>query len=84
MENVKDLSFFLKNVNFEDEEILRNSFNEKLKEFGYSLIDENAVIREGKLSSMRGIELKTQEEVEMYVYAKSLPNNEISINIKIL
>ena len=84
MEEVKDLTFFLKNINFDNEELLRNSFNEKLKEFGYSLIDENAVIRNGKLSSMRGIELKTQEEVEMYVFAKLLPNGEISVSIKVL
>ncbi len=85
MEQPKELSFIIANleINKEDERVVREKFNKKLKEFGYTLIDETAVLRNGKLSSMRGLEIETQEEVEMYVFAKQTPKG-VFINIKIL
>ena len=85
MEQPKELSFIIENleINKEDERVVRERFNEKLKEFGYTLIDETAVIRNNKLSSMRGLEIETNEEVEMYVFAKQTPKG-VFINIKIL
>ncbi len=85
MEQPKELSFIVENldINKEDEKIAREKFNERLKEFGYTLIDETAVVRNGKLSSMRGLEIETNEEVEMYVFAKQTPKG-VFINIKIL
>ncbi|RUM57741.1 MAG: hypothetical protein DSY60_03755 [Persephonella sp.] len=85
MEQPKELSFIIENleINKEDERVVREKFNEKLKEFGYTLIDETAVVRDGKLNSMRGLEIETQEEVEMYVFAKQTPKG-VFINIKIL
>ena len=85
MEQPKELSFIVENldINKEDEKVVREKFNEKLKEFGYTLIDETAVVRNGKLSSMRGLEVETNEEVEMYVFAKQTPKG-VFINIKIL
>ncbi len=85
MEQPRELSFIIENleINKEDERVVREKFNEKLKEFGYTLIDETAVVRNGKLSSMRGLEIETNEEVEMYVFAKQTPKG-VFINIKIL
>lgn len=85
MEQPKELSFIIENLDIEKEkeEKVRKIFNEKLKEFGYTLIDDTAVIRNGKISSMRGLELDTQEEVEMYVFAKQTPKG-VFITIKIL
>ncbi len=85
MEQPKELTFIIENleINKEDERVVREKFNEKLKEFGYTLIDETAVVRDGKLSSMRGLEIETNEEVEMYVFAKQTPKG-VFINIKIL
>ena len=85
MEQPKELTFIIENLNIdnETEEIVREKFNEKLQEFGYRLIDNTAVIRNGKISSMRGLEISTQEEVEMYVFAKQTPKG-LFINIKIL
>ena len=85
MEQPKELSFIIENLDIEkeNEENVRQKFNEKLKEFGYTLIDDTAVIRNGKISSMRGLEIDTQEEVEMYVFAKQTAKG-LFINIKIL
>ena len=85
MEQPKELSFIIEDldINKETEENVRKKFNEKLKGFGYTLIDNTAVIRNGKISSMRGLEMETQEEVEMYVFAKQTAKG-LFINIKIL
>ncbi len=86
MEQPKELTFIIEGLNLENssEEEIRKVFNEKLKEFGYQLIDETAVVRANKISSMRGLEINSQEEVEMYVFAKQLPQNKVFFSIKIL
>ena len=85
MEQPKELRFIIEglDINKEKEDNVRQIFDKKLREFGYQLIDDTAVIRNGKISSMRGLEIKTQEEVEMYVFAKQTGKG-LFINIKIL
>jgi len=86
LEQPKELNFIVENLDLENnsEENIRKIFNEELKKYGYQLIDETAVIRANKISSMRGLEIDTQEEVEMYVFAKQLPQNKVYFSIKIL
>ena len=85
MEQPKELSFLIKDLKLSklDEDTVRERFNDKLKEFGYTLIDDTAVLRNNKISSMRGLEIKTQEEVEMYVFAKETDKG-LFLSIKIL
>jgi GTPase involved in cell partitioning and DNA repair len=86
LEQPKELSFIIEGLDLENtpEEEVRKIFNEKLKKYGYQLIDETAVIRANKISSMRGLDINNHEEVEMYVFAKQLPQNKVFFSIKIL
>jgi hypothetical protein len=73
MENVQQIEILLDidiNTLSEDQltDILKKAFEEK----GYIPSDTPVVVREGKISSIRAVEKDTQEEVELYAFAKVL------------
>jgi len=47
-------------------------------------MDETVVIRPNKISSMRGLDLNSHEEVELYVFAKPLSDNKVLFTVKIV
>jgi len=71
MEQVKQIEMILNlDINQIPEseltEVLYNAFKEK----GYIPTDKPIVVREGKISSVRAVEKDSQEEVELYTFAK--------------
>ncbi|WP_456383585.1 hypothetical protein [Persephonella sp.] len=74
MEQVKQLMIVMDGVDIVclDEEALTELLLEKFREEGYQPTDRPVVVREGKISSIRAVESDSQEEVEIYAFAKVL------------
>ncbi|NPA16153.1 hypothetical protein [Persephonella sp.] len=74
MEQVKQLMIVMDGVDIAclDEEALTELLLEKFGEEGYQPTDRPVVVREGKISSIRAVESDSQEEVEIYAFAKVL------------
>ena len=73
MEEVKQIEILLDvDINELDEEQLTEVLKKAFEEKGFVPTDTPVVIREGKISSIRAVEKDTQEEVELYAFAKVL------------
>ncbi|NPA53705.1 MAG: hypothetical protein GXO21_03445 [Aquificae bacterium] len=71
MEKVQQLEILLDiDINALSEEELTDILKKAFEEKGYIPRDTPVVVREGKISSIRAIEKETQEEVELYTFAK--------------
>ncbi len=71
MEKVQQLELLLDvDINALSEEELTDVLKKAFEEKGYIPTDTPVVVREGKISSIRAIEQETQEEVELYAFAK--------------
>ncbi len=73
MEEVKQIEILLDvDINELDEEQLTEVLKKAFEEKGFVPTDTPVVVREGKISSIRAVEKDTQEEVELYAFAKVL------------
>ncbi len=71
MEQVGQVEFLIdKDIFSLSEEERTKVLKEEFEKHGYIPTDEPVVVREGKISSVRAVEKNTQEEVELYVFAK--------------
>jgi len=77
MENVQQIEILLDvDINALSEDQLTDVLKKAFEEKGYIPADTPVVVREGKISSIRAIEKDTQEEVELYAFAKVLRKKE--------
>ncbi|RMD46708.1 MAG: hypothetical protein D6831_01355 [Aquificota bacterium] len=73
MEQVKQIEIILDlDINQVSENELTEILYEAFKEKGYTPTDKPVVVREGKISSVRAVKNDSQEEVELYAFAKVL------------
>ncbi len=71
MEQVGQIEFLIdKDIFSLPEEERTKVLKEEFEKHSYIPTDEPVVVREGKISSIRAVEKDTQEEVELYVFAK--------------
>ncbi len=73
MEQVQQIELLLDiDINSLSEEELTEILKKAFEDKGYIPTDTPVVVREGKISSIRAVEKDTQEEVELYAFAKVL------------
>lgn len=79
MEQVGQIEFLIdKDIFSLSEEKRTKVLKEEFEKHGYIPTDEPVVVREGKISSVRAVEKDTQEEVELYVFAKVIKKGDTS------